>query len=94
MNDGDWVEGKPQWWWKYVFPAEEQFWASILQNQVSKAGQVNGPSPEPWRKEVTAILEGLAMVNATATVGKGEIGEKLRAEGVAKIVAAANKLRG
>ena len=89
MSDGDWVEGKPQWWWKYVFPAEKQFWASVLENQ---AVHVASPHPEPWHQATIEIMQGVAMINATASMGKSDVSERLRAEGVAKIVAAANKV--
>lgn len=30
MEPGDWVEGEPKWWWKYVYPARDQFWAEMI----------------------------------------------------------------
>jgi hypothetical protein len=39
--DGDWVEGTPQWWWKYVFPRVSE-----------RIGQRMGPFPEPWHSWV------------------------------------------
>jgi hypothetical protein len=49
LGDGDWVEGEAQWWWKYVFPARERFWAMIQANA--------DPIPDPWRQSIGQISE-------------------------------------
>lgn len=86
MEDGDWVEGAPEWWWKYVFPARIDFWLGILQRQ--------GPVPDPWKEATGHILEGLAMVRAVAAVDDPQIKERLHQEAVAKILRGANSLVG
>ncbi|HLH42654.1 MAG TPA: hypothetical protein VKV74_06700 [Bryobacteraceae bacterium] len=83
-EDGDWVEGEPKWWWKYVIPAEIRFWSGILQQQ--------GAMPEQWEKITGEILEGLAMVQAAVKVGDPQIRGRLHQEGVAKVSAGAHAL--
>ncbi|HEY7338946.1 MAG TPA: hypothetical protein VH639_28915 [Bryobacteraceae bacterium] len=84
LGDGDWVEGEPKWWWKYVFPAEIEFWSGILQQQ--------GPIPDPWKRLSAAIMEGLVMVHGAAGVGDPQIRGRLYREGVTKVLAAAQAL--
>lgn len=86
MEPGDWVEGKPQWWWKYVFPARGDFWLGVIQRL--------GPSPDPWKEASADILEGLAMVHGIAAVGDPQIKERLHQEAVTKILRGANSLAG
>jgi hypothetical protein len=77
VNEGDWVEGAPKWWWKYVFPIPETLWLAVL-------ARVE-PVPQPWLQKVTGeVLEGLAMLHAAARAGEAT-GERLRGEAVAKI---------
>ncbi|MGH9612758.1 MAG: hypothetical protein ACRD4P_06750 [Bryobacteraceae bacterium] len=84
LGDGDWVEGEPKWWWKYVFPAEMEFWSGILQQQ--------DPIPEPWKRLTGAILEGLVMVHGAIHASDPDIKGRLYREGVAKVVAGAQLL--
>jgi hypothetical protein len=82
MSDGDWVEGPPQWWWKYVFPARGQFWLSILAAKLA----VMDPTPDPWFQRAAAdILEGLVMLHAAATVADREVSTQLQKEAAEKI---------
>jgi hypothetical protein len=83
-GDGEWIEGEPKWWWKYVIPAEIKFWSGILQQQDAM--------PEPWEKVTGEILEGLVMVQAAVTVGDPQIRARLHQEGVAKVSAGAHAL--
>jgi hypothetical protein len=86
MNEGDWVVGPPQWWWKYVFPPREQLWLSIL---ASKFSQVADPAPDPWFQGVSAeILEGLVMLHAAATVAEEAARVRLKDEATRKITQA------
>jgi hypothetical protein len=60
MNDGDWVEGEVQWWWKFVFPQKAQFWVTLLQT-------IRDPSPDPWVQATTGeVLEAVVMLHAAA----------------------------
>jgi hypothetical protein len=86
LGDGDWVEGAPQWWWKYVFPSRERFWLSIL---TPKFSQVADPQPEPWFQGVSAeILEGLVMLHAAATVPEEAVRVRLKEEAAQKLTQA------
>ena len=83
LGDGDWVEGPPQWWWKYVFPTRGRFWAAML---TAKIHDAEDPIPDPWLQRVTAdILEGLAILHAAATVGDVAASARLKEEAVQKI---------
>src|SRR4051812_12117570 len=44
VNEGDWVEGEPKWWWKYVMPNESVFWVAVL----AAKNRVAEPEPSPW----------------------------------------------
>ena len=94
MNDGDWAEGKPQWWWKYVFPSREQLWLAVLHDRIDRGVQVSRPSPEPWREQTAVILEGVAMLQATTMIDNAEVSKRLTQEAVAKIIRAAEQVRG
>jgi hypothetical protein len=81
MNEGDWVEGAPKWWWIYVFPARNDFWRLILQPVKMD------PSPDPWLEATTAdLLEAAVMLRAMAKVPdagskarvRKEVGEKIQ----------------
>jgi hypothetical protein len=86
MEPGDWVEGEPKWWWKYVYPARDQFWAELIAS-ISKAD----PSPQPWVQSFTAdILEGVAMVHASGTTADQKVSSRLKEEGLKKITEAIN----
>jgi hypothetical protein len=86
MEPGDWVEGEPRWWWKYVYPAREQFWAELVA-RISNAG----PSPDPWIQSLTAdVLEGVAMIHASGRTTDRKVVSQLRHEGLKKIADAAN----
>ena len=90
LNDGDWVEGEAKWWWKYVMPSESVFWGAILAAKYKAAD----PEPSPWYQGVSAqVMDGLAMLNAAARLGKGGEADKLKTEGSAKIVKAASGVR-
>ncbi len=87
MNEGDWVEGSPKWWWKYVMPAEDVFWESIL-------AQRAGPSPEPWLRATAEALEAVAMLRATARVSDTGVRTRLQSEAAAKLQGASQRVAG
>ena|SRR5579863_2373663 len=95
LNEGDWVEGAPKWWWKYVFPTPESFWSRIvagLDPTPIPWRQGVDPVPQPWLQRVTGeVLEGIVMLHASARAG--EAGERLRSEAVAKINQAVGGVR-
>jgi hypothetical protein len=84
LSDGDWIEGKVRPWWKYVIPAETQFWTAILNQRASMKA---GPQPDPWRRAQSLSLEAVAMLQAVASIADAkertsilsEAGELLRA---------------
>jgi len=90
VNEGDWVEGEPKWWWKYVMPSESVFWAAVLAAKSRGAT----PEPAPWLQGVSGqIMDGLAMLNAAARIGHADEAAKLKQEATTKIsraVAAVN----
>src|SRR5215469_12861120 len=82
MEPGDWVEGEPKWWWKYVYPARDRFWAELIAANFD-------PNPDPWVQSFTGeVLEGIAMVRASATVADKKVRLRLREEATNKIAAA------
>jgi hypothetical protein len=88
LNEGDWVEGEPRWWWKYVFPAKIWFWTSALNEKLAKDKKVANlePEPDPWLEGVTAeILESLTMLHTAKTVREEAVSQRLKQEAVAKI---------
>lgn len=88
VNDGDWVEGAVQWWWKYVLPSREIFWTNVIA-RVSELG----PSPDPWREQVGEILAGIAMLRSSAKVSDRAVAEKLSKESISKINGAVEALQ-
>ena len=85
VNEGDWVEGAPKWWWKYVFPIPETLWLAVL-TRVE-------PVPNPWLQKVTGeVLEGLAMLHAAARADQAT-SLKLKNEAAAKISQAIGGIR-
>ena len=89
MPEEGWPEGRAQWWWKYVFPAREKFWLSVLASQMVVAD----PSPIPWFQLVAAdVLEAVVMLRAAASVADPEVAAKLKREAAAKISHAAHQL--
>lgn len=96
LNEGDWVEGEPRWWWKYVFPSKIGFWISALNEKLAKDKKVANfePEPEPWLEEVTAeILESLTMLHTATTVREEGVSQRLKQEAVAKINSALKAVR-
>jgi hypothetical protein len=85
-NEGDWVTGAPKWWWKYVFPTPDNFWSAVLQ-------RVSGPEPDPWRKQVGELLQGVEMLRGAAKAGDRSIAEKLHSEAIATIKQAAGAVQ-
>jgi hypothetical protein len=82
MEPGDWVEGEPKWWWKYVYPARDRFWAELIASNFE-------PNPQPWVQTLTAdVLEGLAMVRASGTAKDKNVSTRLKEEGFKKITEA------
>jgi hypothetical protein len=88
LSDGDWIEGKVEWWWKYVIPAESQFWAAILVERVAtSAGQHANPSSQAQ----SLGFEALAMLQAAHKISDSkermrllsEVGERFHAAGEA-----------
>jgi hypothetical protein len=87
INDGDWIEGRPQWWWKYVMPAESTFWATIV-SQRAQTVAVQGPSPDPWKQAKTLGAEAVAMLYAAANVTDAKQRTQLLDEAAQKLGAA------
>jgi len=91
VNEGDWVEGEPKWWLKYVMPSESVFWAAVL----AAKGRVAEPEPSPWLQGVSGqIMDGLAMLNAAARIGKSDEAAKLKKEAAVKIARAVEAVNG
>ena len=80
VNDGDWIEGKVEWWWKYVIPAESQFWAAILAEQAQRATTQLDPEPSPWRQAQARGLEAVAMLQALRKITDSKQQARLLAE--------------
>jgi hypothetical protein len=86
LSPGDWVEGEPQWWWKYVFPSKIQFWLLTLNEKWAKDIAKLKPQPQPWLEEATAeILESLTMLHTATTIREEAVSQRLKGEAVAKI---------
>jgi hypothetical protein len=80
INDGDWIEGKVEWWWKYVIPAESQFWAAILAERAQRATAQLDPEPAPWRHAQARGLEAVAMLQALHGIADPKQRNRLLAE--------------
>ncbi len=91
--DGDWVEGTPQWWWKYVFPGvrdrfEEPSWRSGPFPQPWRSPWRSGPfpqpwrrlgpQPEPWRVVVSELLSEVSLRKGAERMPEGEEQNRLR----------------
>src|SRR5215470_15596954 len=88
MNDGDWVEGEVQWWWKYVFPARARFWAAMV-----AAERVEAPEPTPWFEGVAGQLLGsVALLGAAVRAGDPGLRQRLKGEAIKKMTAAGNQV--
>ena len=62
QNPDDWgLEGRPQWWWKYVNPG------SI---------EVN-PIPDPWRRALPALLSAISMKEVARRMPEGDMQQQL-----------------
>jgi len=86
LDNGLFVEGKPQWWWKYVFPEKTTFWLSVLNAKLAQEQKVADPDPNPWLQELTAeILESLTMLHSSATIREEAVSQRLKEEAVTKI---------
>jgi hypothetical protein len=90
INDGDWIDGKVEWWWKYVIPSEASFWIAIVAQRAQLlAGQ--DPQPAPWRKAQSLASEAVAMLQAAENINDvnqrsrllNEVAERLGAAGQA-----------
>jgi hypothetical protein len=94
LNDGDWVEGEPRWWWKYVFPSKLRFWLLTLNEKLAKDKNFAEPEPDPWLEGVTAeILESLTMLHTATTVREEAVSQRLKQEAIAKINSALKAVR-
>lgn len=92
VNDGDWVDGKVEWWWKYVLPAETQFWAAVLAQRV-QVGAGQDPERAPWRQAQAAGVEAVAMLQAAANITDLKQRTELLNEVVRRFTAAANAVK-
>ena len=91
VNEGDWVEGAPQWWWKYVFPVRVQFWSTLLAERVKRVR--TDPEPHPWKEQVLGeLLEATAMLHAMSGIDVA-VDERLKGEAKTKIVLAVRAIR-
>jgi hypothetical protein len=86
LEPGDWVEGTPKWWWKYVFPTPDTLWRAVSQ------AAVLGPRPEPWRQQTGAILQAAVMLQASAAVKDRSAAAKLKGEAINNINGAVKEL--
>ena len=94
LSEGDWVEGKPQWWWKYVFPSKIRVWLLILNEKWAKDKNFAEPEPDSWLEGLTAeILESLTMFHTATTVREEAVSQRLKQEAVAKINSALKVVR-
>jgi hypothetical protein len=86
----DWgLEGTPKWWWKYVIPNPESFYAQVL----AQATLVSGPNPVPWLQRASGeVMEGLAMFHAAASMGDREDSARLKSEAFARLSQAVSAL--
>lgn len=93
-SEGYWIEGEPQWWWKYVFPPKIRVWLLILNEKWAKDKNFAEPEPDPWLEGVTAeILESLTMLHTATTVREEAVSKRLKQEAVAKINSALKVVR-
>jgi hypothetical protein len=92
LNEGDWIDGKVEWWWKYVIPGENQFWAAILAQNASVVGR-QGPDPVPWRQAIVLGFEAVAMLQAATNISDVKERAKLLSEVVEKFSTAAQRLK-
>lgn len=92
VNEGDWVDGKVEWWWKYVLPPEPQFWAAILAQRVQV---IEGPDPQPspWLQAQAVGLEAVAMLQAVAKITDLNQRTSLLNEVVRRFAAAADAVK-
>jgi hypothetical protein len=86
LNEGDWVEGAPKWWWKYVFPTRESFWSNVL-------ARASGPEPDPWRQQIGELLEAVVMLRTSARITDRGISQRLSKEAINKISETAGALQ-
>ena len=86
LEPGDWVEGTPKWWWKYVFPTPDTLWRAVSQ------AAVFGPSPDPWRQQIGAVLQAAVMIQTSGAVKDRAVAAKLRNEAINNINGAVKEL--
>ena len=86
LEPGDWVEGTPKWWWKYVFPTPDKLWQTV------SLAAVLGPSPDPWRQQIGAILQAAVMLQTSGAVQDRAAASKLRNEAINNINGAVKEL--
>ncbi len=86
LEPGDWVEGTPKWWWKYVFPTPDSLWRAV------SLAAVLGPVPDPWRQQIGAILQAAVMLQTSAAVKDRAAAAKLRNEAINNINGAVKEL--
>jgi len=91
LNDGDFwgLEGNPQWWWKYVTPPPERFYAQLL----AELAKSEEPQPAPWLQQSSAhIMESLVMFHAAVRMGEREGSARLKAKAYARLSHAVRSL--
>jgi hypothetical protein len=79
LEAGDWVEGTPKWWWKYVFPTPDTLWRAVSQ------AAVLGPDPSPWRQQIGTILQAAVMLQTSAATKDRAASARLRSEAITSI---------
>jgi hypothetical protein len=87
MNEGDWVEGAPQWWWRYVLPAQEEFWRLI-----AYGGPDTDPTPDPWKQASISLLEAVVLVCGISRTAERDAKTRLHQEAVQKLQSASKAL--
>ena len=90
--EGDWPEGRAQWWWKYVMPysrwGEERMGHPVPWHVSSGWAEERmsypvpwrpaGPSPEPWRVVVSQLLSEVSLKEVADRMPEGEEQNRLR----------------
>ena len=90
--EGQWVEGRPQWWWKYVFPSvvggsgwpEEHMGHGVpwlpAGGPFPEPWRRLGPHPEPWRTSVVgSIISAVSIKEVAQRMREGDLGAQLSA---------------
>lgn len=89
LEPGDWVEGDVKWWWKYVLPSQEVFWATVVAQQATLVSR----APEQGSHIVSEAMQAVAMLTASARVTDTAVASRLRNEAADKLRGASEKIQ-